>query len=653
MKHGRTLIALAGCPNTGKTTIFNGLTGQNTPTGNWAGTTAGPAMGSFYYSGSTYLMTDLPGPESLTAGRDWETLVRDFINSGIPDAVLVVIRAAELERGLAYLSRLLHLDHVRDTGLPVVLCLNLWDETEKMELSIDVDLLSDVLQIPVVPCCARCREYLDDVKSACHHACHPDHRGDFHYECLDFSPKSLARECAPRLLAKRMRGGLSTHSTCPARSLDHLMARPILGKLFLFLALTGILWLSMGSTLLFSRLLANAMTCIEGPLSSFLALVGTPLWFRDWLVLGLYRPLSWAVPLMLPPLAVFFPILSLLKEAGLLPRAAFAMDRCLERCRACGKQCMSMAVGLGCNASGVISCRCIASPRERLLAVLTNSLIPCSGKFPVLAALVPLFFYAVLREISPSHRSAELAGHLPVCLMWTLIWALIMAAAFAAAAGASLACSCLLSHTILKGSCSSFTLELPPFRRPQAGKVICRSLFERSILVLGRAAALSIPAALAIWICAQIFIAGPGNRIWFTFTPGPNRVSLLQAVTGFLNPLGALMGMDGVILTAFLLGTAANETVLPLLFMLYLQTAPLIQTEALPTVWQFLAERGWTWQTALCTIIFCLFHWPCATTRYTIRRETGSPRWTAVAVMLPTALGMALCIGMHGIMMLF
>lgn len=644
MKNGRTLIALAGCPNTGKTTIFNGLTGQNTPTGNWAETTAEPAMGSFYYSGCSYLMTDLPGPESLTAGRDWETLVRDFISSGIPDAVLVVIRAAELERGLAYLSRLLHLDRIRDAGVPVVLCINQWDETEKMGLSIDLDLLSDVLQIPVVPCCARCREYLDDVKTAVHHACHPDHRRNFHYECLDFSPKNLARECAPRRPAPS-----------PIPSLDRLMARQVLGKLFLFLMLTGILWLSMGGTILFSQLLAGGMDSMEGPLAAFLALVRIPPWFRDWLVLGLYRPLAWAIPLMLPPLAIFFPVLALLREAGLLPRAAFAMDRCLERCQACGKQCMAMAVGLGCNAAGVISCRCIASPRERLLAVLTNSLIPCSGKFPVLAALIPLFFGPGLWGNSPSQvlggisspalHSPGWAGSLIACLLW----ALILAAAFAAAAGASLACSCLLSHTILKGRSAAFTLELPPLRRPQAGKVIFRALFERGLLVLGRAAALSIPAALAIWICGQIFIAGPGG---FTFIPGPGRVSLLQAVTGFLNPLGRLMGMDGVILAAFLMGTAANETVLPLLFMLYLQTAPLLQTEAVPAVWQFLADRGWTWQTALCTVIFCLFHWPCATTRCTIRRETGSPRWTAVAVIMPTVLGIMLCILAHGILTL-
>lgn len=632
MKNGRTLIALAGCPNTGKTTIFNGLTGQHTPTGNWAETTVQPAMGSFCYSGCSYLLADLPGPESLTAGRDWETLVRDFISSGGPDAVLVVIRAAELERGLAYLSRLLHLDRVREVGVPVVLCINLWDETEKMGLSIDLDLLSDVLQIPVVPCCARCREYLDDVKSAVHHACQPGHRQNFHYECLDFSPKTLARECAPRRPA-----------SSPVTSLDRLMAGQVLGKLFLFLVLTGILWLSMGGTMLFSRMMADGMNSLEAPLTAFLTLFKIPRWLRDWLVLGLYRPLAWAVPLMLPPMAIFFPALNLLRESGLLPRAAFAMDRCLERCQACGKQCMAMAVGLGCNADGVISCRCIASPRERLLAVLTNSLIPCSGKFPVLAALVTLFSGAGYWGSPPSPRLAEWAGNLTTCLLW----AFILAAAFAAAAGASLACSCLLSHTILKGRCASFALELPPLRRPQVGKAVCRSLFERGILVLGRAAALSIPAALAIWICAQIFITGPSG---FTFFPSPGRVSLLQTVTGILNPLGQLMGMDGVILAAFLMGTAANETVLPLLFMLYLQTAPL-QTEAVPAVWQFLAERGWTWQTVLCTVIFCLFHWPCATTRGAILRETGSPRWTAVAVVLPTVLGVVLCILVNGILM--
>lgn len=625
MKDGRTLIALTGCPNTGKTTIFNGLTGRNTPTGNWAGTTVEPAVGSYMYSGCTYLLADIPGSDSLSAGCQWETLPRDFLRSGLADAVLVVCSASALERGLAYLDRILRLDRVRQTGLPVVFCLNLWDEAKKRCLSIDLDLLSDVLQIPVVPCCARSREDLDDVKTAIHHACTTGHHSPFLYECLDFSPMRLANACC---------GRRHCAMALPSLPFDRLATDPLYGKLFLFLLMTALFWITMAASAPISALLQRGIARLSSPLQALLSRAHTPPWLVSCLVRGIGLPLAWALPLMLPPMAVFFPLLALAGESGLLPRAAFAMDRCLERCRACGRQCISMAVGLGCSAAGVLNCRSIASRRQRLAAILTSSLIPCSGKFPLLAALLPLFFAGMpgTAQFPGTARPAPLS-------LWTgLFRALILSGVFTAALGVNLGLSRLLSHALPGERPSSFILELPAFRRPPFGKVILNSLFNRVLLVMGRMAAVALPAGMLIWISARIFCPGPAGG-WFSLAPG-SAPSLLDAFVRLFEPLGALAGLDGAILAAFFIGLPANEAVLPLILMIYLQSGG---PDSAGSLSQFLALHGWTWRTALCLMAFCVFHWPCLTTCRTVRRETGSLLWTAAAVLIPTLAGLLLC----------
>lgn len=614
MKDGRTLIALTGCPNTGKTTIFNGLTGRSTPTGNWSGTTVEPAVGSFMYSGCTYLMADIPGSDSLSAGSGWETLTRDFLRSGLADAVLVVCRASALERGLSYLDRILRLERVRQTGLPVVLCLNLWDEARKRCVSIDLDLLSDVLQIPVVPCCARCREDLDDVKTAIHHACTTAPRSRFRYECLDFSPKRLADACC----------GRRRKSPAAVLPFDRVVTDPLYGKLFFLFLMLALFWTTMAVSAPLAALLQQGMTRLGVPFAAFLSWLDAPEWLISCLVRGIGLPLAWTLPYMLPPMAVFFPLLALAGETGLLPRAAFAMDRCLERCRACGRQCMSMAVGLGCSAAGVLSSRAIVSYGHRLTAILTCSLIPCSGKFPLLAALALLFF----------------AGFPASGLTGGLTRALILTGVFLAALGVNLGLSRLLSRALSGNRSPAFILELPEYRRPRFGRVILGSLFSRVLLVLGRMAAVALPAGMLIWISARLYCPGPSGG-WFTFTAPAGRIpSLLDALIRLLAPAGDLMGLDGAILAAFLIGLPANEAVFPLILMIYLQAGSVTSAASLS---QFLALQGWTWRTALCLMTLCVFHWPCLTTCRTIRRETGSLLWTAAAVWLPTLAGLLLC----------
>ncbi len=600
MEHRPYKAALAGNPNVGKSTIFNNLTGLKQHTGNWAGVTVTSACGYFKAGGEEYMLVDLPGTYSLSARSEDEKVARDFLCSGQADVIIAVCDATCIERGLYLLKQILALDHVLDSGTPVILCINLCDEAERKGIVIDFKLLQDVLQFPVIPCCARRPESLDRLKQAVHSVTGTRNT----YECLDFSPKQLARETTRYTKINYRK---------QEEMIDRIVTGPVTGNLIMILLLLGVFWLTMYGANLPGAVLWDILFFLEEKLASFLLWLRLPAKLVDFLVYGGYRVLAWVVSVMLPPMAIFFPLFTLLEDLGYLPRAAFNMDRAFMRCRACGKQCLTMVMGLGCNAVGVTGCRIIDSPRERLIAILTNSLIPCNGRLPTLFSLITLFFLAGI------HGSA--AGSLLSALMMTLA---ILAGVFA-----TLACSWILSHTLLKGIPSSFTLELPPYRRPQIGRVIVRSIVSRTLFVLGRAAAVAAPAGLLIWLLANVRLG---------------QLSLLQHLTGFLDPLGRLMGLDGVILTAFILGFPANEIVIPIILMAYLQTGQLVEMTDSSALFRLLTSHGWTWRTALCMMIFCLFHWPCSTTCLTIRKETGSLRWTAAAAALPAALGILLCI---------
>ena len=329
---------------------------------------------------------------------------------------------------------------------------------------------------------------------------------------------------------------------------------------------------------------------------------------RSW---GLYllALTAWVTAVMLPPMAIFFPLFTLLEDLGYLPRVAFLLDHAFQKARACGKQALTMCQGFGCNAVGVEGCRIIDSPRERLIAILTNSLVPCNGRFPTLLMLLSIFFVG-----GGPWASLQAAG---------LLLALLVLGV-----GMTFLCSRLLSATVLRGVPSSFTLELPPFRKPRVGQVVARSVLDRTLFVLGRAAAVAAPAGLVIWLCANVTV---GER------------SILDHCTAFLDPVGRFMGLDGVLLMAFILGFPANEIVLPIALMAYLSKGTLVEAESAAAVGALLAGQGWTEVTAVCTMVFSLFHWPCSTTCLTIYKETGSLKWTAGAILLPTAVGVTLC----------
>lgn len=614
-------VALMGNPNVGKSTIFNGLTRLRQHTGNWAGVTVSCAVGQFSYGGQDFSAVDLPGIYSFDTRSAEEELTKDFILNEDYDFLLVVCDATCLERGLYLLSQAAGLLEHREEAGPMpqaVLCVNLCDEAEKKGIQIDFKALERSLGIPVSPCCGRTdrgllplKKLLASLTASCPCAC---------ASCSLSAPYGkLPSAFSPKDLAAQAVTYTKEHYRKREERLDRILTGSFTGTAVMVLLLLGIFWLTITGANYPSSMLWDLFFSLEPRLAEAALSIGLPQWFIDMAVFGVYRVVAWIVSVMLPPMAIFFPLFTLLEDLGYLPRAAFNMDGAFHKCSACGKQCLTMAMGLGCNAAGVVGCRIIDSPRERLIAILTNSLMPCNGRFPLLLTMIALLgagggVWAGLPVESPVLSS----------LLTALVLTLFILAAILATLGASF----LLSRTLLKGVPSSFTLELPPYRRPQPGKVIVRSIFDRTLFVLGRAVAVAAPAGLVIWLLANLTVGGE---------------SLLMHIAGFLDPLGALMGLDGIILMAFILGFPANEIVLPIILMAYLQSGVLAPMDDKTAILSLLSANGWTVKTAVCMAVFSLFHWPCSTTCLTIKKETGSLKWTAVSILLPTGIGVLLC----------
>ncbi len=689
-KDNELVIALAGNPNVGKSTIFNALTGMHQHTGNWPGKTVCSACGNCEHNGQKYLFVDLPGTYSIMAHSSEEAVARDFICFGKSDASVVVCDATCLERNLNLVLQVLEITP------KTVLCLNLMDEANKKNIHIDTELLEKKLGIPVVTTNARegigLSQLLDAVKrvqtsssgkplsvplpkeiSFAQHQvavtvapllpdflsadwvalrllC-PDEGIDSSLEqCLGFSlyqnkdvKQSLSKAQADlhqkgytsqslrdRIVDALVRQAENIAAACvfaspeSSQNLNHKLDRIFLSPKtcvpVMLLLLFGVFWLTIVGASYPSEALSNLLFKGQEGLTKLFQFFHAPSWLHGVLVLGVYRVLAWVVSVMLPPMAIFFPLFTLLEDFGYLPRVAFNLDHCFQKAHACGKQALTMCMGFGCNAAGVVGCRIIDSPRERLIAIITNSLVPCNGRFPSLIALISMFFVVGNSLLSPILSA----------LLLTLIILLSVAVTFLS--------SRLLSKTVLKGQPSSFALELPPYRKPQIGKVIVRSIFDRTLFVLGRAVVVAAPAGLIIWLMANISI---GSQ------------SLLMSCSEFLNPFAQLFGIDGVILLAFILGFPANEIVFPLIVMGYLQSSIIIEADSLLQMHSLLIANGWTIWTAVSVMLICLFHWPCSTTCLTIYKETGSLRWTALAFFLPTAIGFGCCFLLNLVVSLF
>ena len=413
-----------------------------------------------------------------------------------------------------------------------------------------------------------------------------------------------AESVAAEVVAADGSGGRSL-----ARRVDDLLASRFLGYPLMGLTLGAVLWLTVVGANYPSNLLGRLLFGLEGWLATASRRLGMPPWWHGLLIEGTYRSLAWVVSVMLPPMAIFVPLFTLLEDLGYLPRVAFNLDRFFHKAGADGKQSLTMAMGFGCNAAGVVAARIIQSPRERLIAILTNAFVPCNGRFPTLIALASIFFSR--GGSSGGFIAAAAVGGLVVLGVFT-----------------TLGVSWVLAHTILRGLPSSFALELPPYRRPRVFQVIVRSIFDRTLFVLGRAASIAAPAGASIWLCAHVQL---GNR------------NILALLTGWLEPLGRMLGLDGAIVLAFLLGLPANELVLPIVLMNYLAAGTLLAPGGPGELHRLLAARGWTWITAMNTMLFSILHFPCGTTLFTMARETGNLRWPAFALAFNTLLAAAVC----------
>ncbi len=674
-------IALAGNPNVGKSTIFNALTGMHQHTGNWPGKTVARASGRVPTDACVWELVDLPGTYSLLSHSAEEDVARDFLAFGEADAAIVVCDATCLSRSLSLALQ------VMEAVPRTVLCINLLDEAKQKGIRIDLAALSQALGVPVVGTVARNRRSIQPLIAAVNgalstpqpppravltytdateHALAPLTRAFTAVEGM----RGVARFYALRLLegdegfvqsacrtlgsAVLTEGAVGEAHTQAARELYHagitkdalrdLMAstlqaraesvcalcmhtdspdihrrdrridRILTGRytaypvMLLFLAL--ILWITVSLASYPSAWLHALFARLEVPLSEGLHLLGTPPWLFSLLIDGLFRVSTWVIAVMLPPMAIFFPLFTFFEDIGYLPRIAFNLDRPFAACRACGKQALTMCMGLGCNAVGVTGCRIMDSGRERALAIITNSFMPCNGRFPTVIALLTLF---VAGGTGIAH---SLAG------------AGLLTLAIALCVGVTLLVTRLLSATLLRGEPSSFTLELPPYRTPQIGRILVRSLLDRTLFVLGRAVAVAAPAGVALWIMTYFRIGG---------------VSLLCHVADILDPIGIFFGMDGAILTAFLFAIPAAELFIPVLLMVYFSLGTLTDPSmAQLSLW--LSSVGFDTAKALCTVLFCLFHSPCSTTLITVYKETRRPLYTLLSALVPTLLGLTLCL---------
>lgn len=672
-------VAFAGNPNVGKSTIFNSLTGMNQHTGNWSGKTVGNCSGTFTYKDAHFTAVDIPGTYSLMSSSEEEEIARNYICFENPDAIVIVVDGTSLERNLNLVTQIMEINS------NIILCVNLLDEAKKKGIKIDLNKLSSLLGIPVVGTIAKKKKTLINLKNIIYDVCLkkivPTPNIVKYLPIIEDSisllsceyptiPFPLNRWISLKLLSndtkiintisQKLNIDLNTSSinskidecicllkrnditlsnldeilisaimkyaehisskVCTYTNKDYLsktikIDRILTSKKFgipiMLLFLCVLFWITIVGANYPSQILSDFFGNLKIQITNFFNSVHSPQWLTSMLVDGVYQTVTWIISVMLPPMAIFFPLFTILEDLGFLPRIAFNLDRCFKCACTSGKQALTMCMGFGCNAAGVVGCRIINSPREKLIAILTNSFVPCNGRFPFLITVAIIFISGTVSGIFSGLVAA-------IVVMLVVLLGILL----------TLLVSKILSKTILKGLPSSFTLELPPYRTPQIGKILVRSLLNRTLFVLGKAISIAAPAGLVIWLFSNINIGS---------------LSILDFIATELDPFAKVIGLDGYILTGFILGIPANEIVLPIILMGYLKNKTLIDIENINVIGNILVSNGWNILTAINVMIFTLLHFPCGTTLLTIKKETKSIKWTLVSFLLPTICGIIIC----------
>ena len=672
------VLAIAGNPNVGKSTLFNSITGMNQHTGNWAGKTVANAQGYCKSDKNSYVLVDIPGTYSLLSHSREEEIARDFICFGNIDGVVAVCDATNLERNLNLVLQ------IKEITSNLLVCVNLLDEAKRKGIHIDLEKLSKILGVPVVGTVAKNKSSLKALVSALdnisannskfqvkydksieeavsilemsfegkkinlntrwlsttllseNRSLFPKICADLGFNPLEDSEISSALQIArmhlkksgitPKMFEERLAAATVKTAEKIAkqvvsykprsrknidRKLDKILTSPLFGYPIMLFSLAVIFWLTIWGANYISQILSLISDLLLSKTLLLLNLLGLPETAVSFIIDGILRVPLWVVSVMLPPMAIFFPLFTLLEDSGFLPRIAFNLDKPFKACKSCGKQSLTMCMGFGCNAAGVIGCRIIDSPRERLLGIITNSLVPCNGRFPAIISIISMFFIAASGFLGGMGCAVYLTAFILLGVLFTFI------------------VTKLLSLTFLKGVPSSYILELPPYRKPHFLQVLVHSLFDRTLFVLARAVTVAVPTGIIIWLLGNISFS---------------EVTLLSSLSEFFDPIGELMGLDGVILLAFILGFPANEIVVPIILMSYLGSGSLVELSSLTAIKEILLDNGWNTLTALNTVIFFLFHWPCSTTLITIKKETDSIKWPLLSALLPTAIGFLICV---------
>ena len=664
-------VAFAGNPNVGKSTIFNSLTGMHQHTGNWPGKTVSNASGICKYNNKNFLLIDIPGTYSLMSNSQEEEIARDYICFGRPDVTVVVVDATCLERNLNLVFQTMEITP------NVIVCVNLLDEANKKHIDINLSKLQELLGVPVVGTIARKKKTLKNLLNTINGVCerkiisnpkvikypqviednistiYPDIKKitpplfeyisrwiclkllDNDEKIINTIEKSLSINLKSNVIKEKLleiKNNLEfdkvkdtivssilrkaeeiSNTICSFknkdyykrdRNIDKILTSKKFGIPIMLVFLAALFWLTIIGANYPSKLLSNFFNFIQDKLIILFNMLHVPKLITEVFINGMYKTVTWVVSVMLPPMAIFFPLFTLLEDLGYLPRIAFNLDNFFKKACTSGKQALTICMGFGCNAAGVVGCRIIDSPRERIIAMLTNAFVPCNGRFPLLITLSTIFIGAYFTGITSSVVST-------LCVLFIVLIGILL----------TLIISKILSKTILKGLPSSFILELPPYRKPQIGKILVRSLLDRTLFVLGRAISVAAPVGIVIWIFANISIGGS---------------SILYYIATFLDPFAKLMGIDGYILSAFILGIPANEIVLPIILMSYLSSGNLVNMDNTLAIGEILKQNGWNILTGINVMIFTLLHFPCGTTLMSIKKESGSIKWTILAFLLPT-----------------